>query len=122
MLYMAHYKISKNEKIIERGEKMGILKKINLAKIIIRQGNELVERDNLIKQLKEENESNREEITDLNNTIYKYEKLADVIETNLFKLQDISDTGLNEKDKDIHRNVIINRIIKELSSTRKSTR
>ena len=122
MLYMAHYKISKNEKIIERGEKMGILKKINLAKIIIRQGNELVERDNLIKQLKEENESNREEITDLNNTIYKYEKLADVIETNLFKLQDISNIGLSEKDKDVNRNIIINRIIKELSSTRQSTR
>ena len=101
---------------------MGIFKKINLAKIIIRQGNELVERDNLIKQLKEENESNREEITDLNNTIYKYEKLADVIETNLFKLQDISNIGLSEKDKDVNRNIIINRIIKELSSTRQSTR
>ena len=101
---------------------MGIFKKINLAKIIIRQGDELVKKDKLIEQLKEENASNREEITDLNNIIYKYEKLADVIETNLFKLQDISDTGLNEKDKDIHRNVIVNKIIKELSSTRKSTR
>lgn len=101
---------------------MGILKKINLAKIIIRQGNELVERDNLIKQLTEENASNREEITDLNNIIYKFEKLLDEVETKLFQLQDISDTGLNEKDKDINRNVIVNKIIKELSSTRKSTR
>lgn len=122
MLYMAHYKISKNEKIIERGEKMGILKKINLTKIIIRQGNELVKKDKLIEQIKEENASNREEITDLNNTIYKFEKLVDEVETKLFQLQDISDTGLNEKDKDINRNVIINRIIKELSSTRQSTR
>lgn len=101
---------------------MGIFKKINLAKIIIRQGDELVKKDKLIEQLKEENESNREEITDLNNTIYKYEKLADVIETNLFKLQDISNIGLSEKDKDVNRNIIINRIIKELSSTRQSTR
>ena len=101
---------------------MGILKKINLTKIIIRQGNELVKKDKLIEQIKEENASNREEITDLNNTIYKYEKLADVIETNLFKLQDISNIGLSEKDKDVNRNIIINRIIKELSSTRQSTR
>ena len=101
---------------------MEILKKINLAKIIIRQGDELVKKDKLITQLTEENASNREEITDLNNTIYKYEKLIDEVETKLFQLQDISDTGLNEKDKDINRNVIVNRIIKELSSTRKSTR
>ena len=101
---------------------MGIFKKINLAKIIIRQGDELVKKDKLITQLTEENASNREEITDLNNTIYKYEKLLDEVEMKLYELQDISDTGLNEKDKDINRNVIVNKIIKELSSTRKSTR
>lgn len=101
---------------------MGIFKKINLAKIIIRQGDELVKKDKLITQLTEENASNREEITDLNNTIYKYEKLLDEVETQLFQLLDISDTGLSEKDKDINRNVIVNKIIKELSSTRKSTR
>ena len=101
---------------------MEILKKINLAKIIIRQGDELVKKDKLITQLTEENASNREEITDLNNTIYKYEKLLDEVETQLFQLLDISDTGLSEKDKDINRNVIVNKIIKELSSTRKSTR
>ena len=101
---------------------MGILKKINLAKIIMEQCELLSKNRQEIRQLKEENEANRGEITDLNNTIYKYEKLADEVETQLFQLLDISDTGLSEKDKDINRNVIVNKIIKELSSTRKSTR
>lgn len=101
---------------------MGILKKINLAKIIMEQCELLSKNRQEIRQLKEENEANRGEITDLNNTIYKYEKLADEVETQLFQLLDISDTGLSEKDKDINRNVIVNKIIKELSSTRQSTR
>lgn len=101
---------------------MGILKKINLAKIIIRQGNELVEKDKLIKQLKEENASNREDIITLELYKNNQEILKDEVIRELVVLQGVNSIGLKEKDKDTRRNKIINALIKKLSSTHESTR
>lgn len=101
---------------------MGILKKINLAKIIIRQGDELVKKDKLIKKLKEENASNREEIITLELYKNNQENLKDEVIRKLLELQKINRYGLKEDDKNKRRNMYINEIIKELSSTRKSTR
>ena len=101
---------------------MGILKKINLAKIIIRQGNELVEKDKLINQLKEENASNREDIITLELYKNNQEILKDEVIRELVVLQGVNSIGLKEKDKDTRRNMIINALIKKLSSTRQSTR
>lgn len=50
------------------------------------------------------------------------EKLYDSIIRDLLNLQEINTLGISEEEKNVHRNVIINKIIEELSNTGKSFR
>lgn len=81
-----------------------------LKKIIKKQGEKIIE-------LKDELERNKkEEVNFLNNTVRE-----------LLNLQDINSIGLEEKDKNKHRNIIINALVEncldkinELSNTDKT--
>lgn len=50
------------------------------------------------------------------------EKLHDSIIRDLLNLQEINTLGISEEEKNVHRNVIINKLIRELSSTGQSFR
>lgn len=81
-------------------------------KIVKRQGERIIKLD------KELQDKKQEEINFLNNTV-----------RDLLNLQDINNLGLSEKDKNKHRNIIINALVEnclnkinELSSTVESFR
>ena len=81
-------------------------------KIIKRQGEKIIDLDNKLKNNKTET------INFLNNTVRE-----------LLNLQDINNLGLEEKEKNKHRNIIINALVEnclekinELSSTDQSIR
>lgn len=81
-------------------------------KIVKRQGERIIKLD------KELQDKKQEEINFLNNTV-----------RDLLNLQDINNLGLSEKDKNKHRNIIINALVEncldkinELSSTDQSFR
>ncbi len=85
------------------------------AKTVIKQGKELVEIHKENKALYEENKENRFELLELEDYKKKNEKLKKDLIIDLINLQEISRLGITEKEKDKHRNVIINKLIKELS-------
>lgn len=105
-------------------------------KTVIRQGEKILKQDKEIKELKEqikelnsenkavyeENKQNRFEVADKDFRITKLEKLLENTIKNLYDLQDVSRTGLRVEDKEKRRNIIINKIIKELSDDRKSNK
>lgn len=85
------------------------------AKTIIKQGKELVEIHKENKTLYEENKENRFELLELEDYKKKNEKLKKDLIIDLINLQEINRLGIAEKEKDKHRNVIINKLINELS-------
>ena len=85
------------------------------AKTVIKQGKELVEIHKENKALYEENKENRFELLELEDYKKKNEKLKKDLIIDLINLQEISRLGITEKEKDKHRNVIINKLINELS-------
>ena len=85
-----------------------------LIKTIINQGQKIIELDKGITALKNENKDLRFENEELQEYKKKTEKLQDRIIMDLLSLQDVSRLGIAEAEKDKHRNVIINNIIKEL--------
>jgi hypothetical protein len=105
-----------------------------LGKIVARQGVGLIKAKAKIKKLEiqcneldaenqalyEENKEIRNEIEELklykNNTVKMHEDIV----RNLFNIQEVSRLGIDEKEKDKHRNIIINKILKELFDDRKS--
>ena len=85
------------------------------AKTIIKQGKELVEIHKENKTLYEENKENRFELLELEDYKKKNEKLKKDLIIDLINLQEINRLGIAEKEKDKHRNVIISKLINELS-------
>lgn len=92
------------------------------AKTVIKQGKELVEIHKENKALYEENKENRFELLELEDYKKKNEKLKKDLIIDLINLQEISRLGITEKEKDKHRNVIINKLIKELSDSIQKSR
>ncbi|MBQ3413966.1 MAG: hypothetical protein IJH39_01160 [Clostridia bacterium] len=76
-------------------------------KTVIRQGEKIM-------QLEEEKQNTDEKVAELTCYQINTEKLHNSIIRDLLNLQDISRLGIAECEKDKHRNIIINRIIKEL--------
>lgn len=92
------------------------------AKTVIKQGKELVEIHKENKALYEENKENRFELLELEDYKKKNEKLKKDLIIDLINLQEINRLGIAEKEKDKHRNVIINKLINELSDSMQKNR
>ena len=91
------------------------------VKIVIRQGEKILQQDKQIKELQKENNYLYQENKDNRCTIEEledYKRHSGIIhkdiEKELLKLQDINRLGNSEEDKNLMRNKIINSIIKEL--------
>ena len=103
-------------------------------KTVVRQGEKIIRQDKEIKKLKlrykevsdenkavyEENKELRCENEELEASIRTNNKLTQTVINYLYELQDVTRMGIVEKDKEKHRNMIINKIIKELSDDGKS--
>ena len=92
------------------------------TKTVIKQGKELIELHKENKALYEENKENRFELLELEDYKKKNEKLKEDLIIDLVNLQEINRLGIVEKEKDKHRNVIINKLIKELSDSMQKSR
>ena len=92
------------------------------AKTLIRQGKEIIRLNKENKALYEENKENRFELVELEDYKKKNEKLKEDLIIDLVNLQEINRLGIAEKEKDKHRNVIINKLIKELSDSMQKNR
>lgn len=87
------------------------------TKVVIRQGKKIIRLNKENKALYEENKENRFELLELEDYKKKNEKLKEDLIIDLVNLQEINRLGIAEKEKDKHRNVIINKLIKELSDS-----
>ena len=96
--------------------------KVMFAKTLIRQGKEIIRLNKENKALYEENKENRFELVELEDYKKKNEKLKKDLIIDLVNLQEINRLGIAEKEKDKHRNVIINKLIKELSDSMQKNR
>lgn len=85
-----------------------------LTQIIIKQGKQIIDLDKENKALYKENKELRFENDELQAYKNKSEKSHKDIMIDLLNLQEISRLGITESEKNKHRNVIINNIIKEL--------
>lgn len=92
------------------------------ARTVIKQGKEIIRLNKENKALYEENKENRFELLELEDYKKKNEKLKEDLIIDLVNLQEISRLGIAEKEKDKHRNVIINKLIKELSDSMQKNR
>ena len=92
------------------------------TKTIIKQGREIIRLNEENKALYEENKENRFELLELEDYKKKTEKLKEDLIIDLANLQEINRLGIAEKEKDKHRNVIINKLIKELSDSMQKNR
>ena len=92
------------------------------ARTVIKQGKEIIRLNKENKALYEENKENRFELLELEDYKKKNEKLKKDLIIDLVNLQEISRLGIAEKEKDKHRNVIINKLIKELSDSMQKNR
>ena len=93
-----------------------------LVKTVMKQGEQIIRLDKENKALYEENKENRFELLELEDYKKKNEKLKKDLIIDLINLQEISRLGITEKEKDKHRNVIINKLIKELSDSMQKSR
>lgn len=84
------------------------------TKTVIKQGREIIRLNEENKVLYEENKENRFELLELEDYKKKNEKLKEDLIIDLVNLQEINRLRIAEKEKDKHRNVIINKLIKEL--------
>ena len=92
------------------------------VKTVMKQGEQIIRLDKENKALYEENKENRFELLELEDYKKKNEKLKKDLIIALINLQEISRLGIIEKEKDKHRNVIINKLIKELSDSIQKSR
>lgn len=92
------------------------------TKAVIRQGKKIIRLNKENKALYEENKENRFELLELEDYKKKNEKLKKDLIIDLVNLQEINRLGIVEKEKDKHRNVIINKLIKELSDSMQKSR
>ena len=91
-------------------------------KTVIKQGKEIIRLNKENKALYEENKENRFELLELEDYKKKNEKLKKDLIIDLVNLQEINRLGIAEKEKDKHRNIIINKLIKELSNNMEAIR
>lgn len=92
------------------------------ARTVIKQGKEIIRLNKENKALYEENKENRFELLELEDYKKKNEKLKKDLIIDLVNLQEINRLGIAEKEKDKHRNIIINKLIKELSNNMEAIR
>ena len=92
------------------------------ARTVIKQGKEIIRLNKENKALYKENKENRFELLELEDYKKKNEKLKKDLIIDLINLQEINRLGIAEKEKDKHRNVIINKLIKELSDSIQKSR
>lgn len=92
------------------------------ARTVIKQGKEIIRLNKENKALYKENKENRFELLELEDYKKKNEKLKEDLIIDLVNLQEISRLGIAEKEKDKHRNIIINKLIKELSNNMEAIR
>ena len=92
------------------------------ARTVIKQGKEIIRLNKENKALYEENKENRFELLEVEDYKKKNEKLKKDLIIDLVNLQEINRLGIAEKEKDKHRNVIINKLIKELSDSMQKNR
>ena len=92
------------------------------VKTLIKQGKQIIELNKENNSLYEENKENRFELLELEDYKKKNEKLKEDLIMDLVNLQEINRLGIAEKEKDKHRNVIINKLIKELSDSMQKNR
>ena len=92
------------------------------AKTLTKQGKEIIRLNKENKALYEENKENRFELLELEDYKKKNEKLKKDLIIDLVNLQEINRLGIAEKEKDKHRNIIINKLIKELSNNMEAIR
>ena len=92
------------------------------VKTLIKQGKQIIELNKENNSLYEENKENRFELLELEDYKKKNEKLKKDLIIDLVNLQEINRLGIAEKEKDKHRNVIINKLIKELSDSMQKNR
>ena len=92
------------------------------TKTVIKQGKKIIELNKENKALYDENQEIRWDIAELEDFQRKTEKLHNKIIMCLLDLQDVNYLGISESKKNEHRNIIINSIIKELSSDYQSIR
>ena len=83
------------------------------AKTVIRQGQKIIELNKENKALYEENKSNREDLEDYSLLQKHTRELADSVIRKLYYVQDVDHLGISEEEKQKHRNVIINKLIKQ---------
>lgn len=84
------------------------------TKTVIRQGEKIMQLEKELNGLYKEKQDLDEAISGLTYYRINTEKLHNSIIRDLLNLQDINRLGIAEVEKDKHRNVIINKIIKEL--------
>ena len=92
------------------------------ARTVTKQGKEIIRLNKENKALHEENKENRFELLELEDYKKKNEKLKKDLIIDLVNLQEINRLGIAEKEKDKHRNIIINKLIKELSNNMEAIR
>ena len=92
------------------------------ARTVTKQGKEIIRLNKENEALYEENKENRFELLELEDYKKKNEKLKEDLIIDLVNLQEINRLGIAEKEKDKHRNVIINKLIKELSDSMQKNR
>lgn len=92
------------------------------TRTVVKQGKEIIRLNKENKTLYEENKENRFELLELEDYKKKNEKLKEDLIIDLVNLQEINRLGIAEKEKDKHRNVIINKLIKELSDSMQKNR
>ena len=92
------------------------------ARTVIKQGKEIIRLNKENKALYKENKENRFELLELEDYKKTNEKLRKDLIIDLVNLQEIRRLGIAEKEKDKHRNVIINKLIKELSDSMQKNR
>lgn len=92
------------------------------VKTLIKQGKQIIELNKENNSLYEENKENRFELLELEDYKKKNEKLKKDLIIDLVNLQEINRLGIAEKEKDKHRNIIINKLIKELSNNMEAIR
>ena len=83
------------------------------SKTVIRQGQKIIELNKENKALYEENKSNREDLEDYSLLQKHTRELADSVIRKLYYVQDVDHLGISEEEKQKHRNVIINKLIKQ---------
>ena len=92
------------------------------TRTVVKQGKEIIRLNKENKTLYEENKENRFELLELEDYKKKNEKLKEDLIIDLVNLQEINKLGIAEQEKDKHRNVIINKLIKELSDSMQKNR